>query len=82
MAFREQLTSCPRCHLLISIESVMIDEKATVRIVGKCTNPNCHTQTICRDIDALQIAAMESAILTAHDAEVKPRPSTPRAIGH
>ncbi len=62
MAFREQLTSCPRCHLLITIESVMIDEKATVRILGKCTNPHCQTQSICRDIDPLQIAAYEGSI--------------------
>ncbi|MFN0124017.1 MAG: hypothetical protein ACKV2V_26235 [Blastocatellia bacterium] len=62
MAFREQLTSCPRCHLLISIESVMIDERATVRIIGKCTNPHCQTQTICRDVDPLQIAAFEASL--------------------
>jgi len=65
MAFREQLTSCPRCHMLITIDSIMIDERATVRIVGKCTNPICHTQNICRDIDPLQIAAFESALLRA-----------------
>jgi hypothetical protein len=65
MAFREQLTSCPRCHMLIAIDSIMIDERATVRIVGKCTNPACHTQNICRDIDALQIAAFESALIRA-----------------
>ena len=62
MSFREQLTSCPRCHMLIAIDSIMIDERATVRIVGKCTNPGCYTQNICRDIDALQIAAFEAAL--------------------
>ena len=65
MAFREQLTSCPRCQMLIAIDSIMIDERATVRIVGKCTNPNCYTQRICRDIDPLQIAAFEAELVTA-----------------
>jgi hypothetical protein len=78
MAFREQLTSCPRCHMLIAIDSVMIDERATVRIVGKSTNPNCHTQNICRDIDPLQIAAFEAALLHA----ASPRPRAPKGLGH
>jgi|GEM_PF-3432646 len=78
MAFREQLTSCPRCHMLITIDSIMIDERATVRIIGKCTNPSCHTQGICRDIDPLQIAAFESALLRA-----APQPSTiVKGLGH
>ncbi len=78
MAFREQLTSCPRCHLLITIESVMIDEKATVRILGKCTNPHCHTQSICRDIDPLQIAAYEGSIVKT----VPARQPAPKVPGH
>jgi hypothetical protein len=80
MAFREQLTSCPRCHLLITIESVMIDEKATVRIIGKCTNPHCHTQSICRDIDPLQIAAYEASILQVSAST--PRQPAPQSPGH
>jgi hypothetical protein len=78
MGFREQLTSCPRCHMLIAIESVMVDERATVRIVGKCTNPHCHTQNICRDIDPLQIAAFEAALVRA-SAE---RLHSPKDAGH
>jgi hypothetical protein len=81
MAFREQLTSCPRCHLLITIESVQIDEKATVRIIGKCTNPHCHTNSICRDIDPLQIAAYEGSILKVNNS-APPRPHIPKRPGH
>lgn len=63
MSFREQLTSCPRCRMVINIESIMIDERATVRILGKCSNPACLTQNICRDIDPLQVAAYESSLI-------------------
>ena len=64
--------------MLIAIDSIMIDERATVRIVGKCTNPGCHTQNICRDIDALQIAAFEAALL-----RVSPYRQPPvKGLGH
>lgn len=83
MAFREQLTSCPRCRMVISIESISIDEKATVRIVGKCNNANCQTQGICRDIDPLQVAAYESSLLSAAHAQVNvPRAPRQANVGH
>lgn len=80
MAFREQLTSCPRCHLLISIESVMVDERATVRIIGKCTNPHCQTNSICRDLDPLQIAAYEASMLKINSQITQP--PAPKVLGH
>jgi hypothetical protein len=81
MSFREQLTSCPRCHMVISIDSVMIDERATLRILGKCNNPSCQTQGICRDIDPLQVAAYESSLLRA--TQEQRRTTAPvRGLGH
>jgi hypothetical protein len=74
MSFREQLTSCPRCRMVIAIDSIMVDERATVRILGKCTNPS-----ICRDIDPLQIAAYESSLIQAQRQSAPPRP---QALGH
>lgn len=53
--------------MLIAISSVYIDERATVRIVGSCTNPECQTVNICRDIDALQIAAFEAALIRVNN---------------
>lgn len=81
MAFREQLTSCPRCRMVISIESIMIDEKATLRIVGKCTNQTCQTQGICRDIDPLQVAAYESSILNVSQLQRRSEPQM-KGLGH
>jgi hypothetical protein len=79
MSFREQLTSCPRCRMVIAIDSIMIDERATVRILGKCTNPSCLTQSICRDIDPLQVAAYESSLMRAKQHREPPRQQT---VGH
>ncbi|HYE72368.1 MAG TPA: hypothetical protein VEF04_03520 [Blastocatellia bacterium] len=79
MSFREQLTSCPRCRMVINIESIMIDERATVRILGKCSNPNCNTQSICRDIDPIQVAAYESSLLRMKQRTAPPKP---RNLGH
>lgn len=81
MAFREQLTSCPRCRMVITIDSIMIDEKATIRIVGKCQNPSCQTQGICRDIDPLQVAAYESSLIRASQAEHR-MASPAKVLGH
>lgn len=81
MSFREQLTSCPRCHMVISIESVLIDERATIRIMGKCNNQNCLTQGICRDIDTLQVAAYESSLIRAA-AEQRRVQAPVRGLGH
>lgn len=79
MSFREQLTSCPRCRMVIAIDSIMIDERATVRILGKCTNPSCLTQSICRDIDPLQVAAYESSLMRVKQHHEPPRQQT---VGH
>jgi hypothetical protein len=79
MSFREQLTSCPRCRMVIAIDSIMVDERATVRILGKCTNPGCLTQSICRDIDPLQIAAYESSLI---QAKRQSAPPLQKALGH
>lgn len=69
--------------MVITIESISIDEKATVRIVGKCNNANCQTQGICRDIDPLQVAAYESSLLSAAHAQTNaPRPSKQVSLGH
>lgn len=81
MPFREQLTSCPRCHMVISIDSIMIDERATLRIVGKCNNASCQTQGICRDIDPLQVAAYESSLIRAAQEQRRAHPPV-RGLGH
>lgn len=81
MPFREQLTSCPRCHMVITIESVLIDERATIRIMGKCNNQNCQTQGICRDIDTLQVAAYESSLIRAATEQRRVQPPV-RGLGH
>jgi len=78
MSFREQLTSCPRCRMVVAIESILIDERATVRVMGKCTNPNCQTQSICRDIDAMQVAAYESSLLRMKPTRIAPV----KSLGH
>ena len=60
MPFREQLTLCPRCYMLIVIDLILIDERAVVRIIGDCTNPDCRARNICFDFDPFQLA-VESA---------------------
>lgn len=63
MSYREQLTSCPRCGIVITVDSVAINECAWLRIVGTCQNPKCGASQIAREIDPLQIAAAESLFL-------------------
>lgn len=46
----------------IEINSVLIDERATVRITGSCPNPFCPVGEVARDVDPLQIAAAESTL--------------------
>ncbi len=82
MSFREQLTSCPRCHMVINIDSILIDEKATLRIIGKCNNPSCQTQGICRDIDPIQVAAYESSLLRVAQTPQKAHAPQKATIGH
>jgi len=65
--------------MVINIDSIMIDERATVRILGKCSNPGCNTQSICRDIDPLQVAAYESSLLRAKRRSTPPRQKN---LGH
>jgi len=67
--------------MVISIESVLIDERATIRIMGKCNNQNCQTQGICRDIDTLQVAAYESSLIRAA-AEQRRVQAPVRGLGH
>src|SRR5262249_28493849 len=60
MAFHEHLTLCPRCYMQIAIDIIMVDETAIVRVVGDCTNRNCHARNLCFDIDPFE-SAVESA---------------------
>lgn len=60
MAFREQLTLCPHCYMQIAIDLIQINERAIVRVVGDCTNPDCCARNICFDFDTFQFA-VESA---------------------
>jgi hypothetical protein len=62
MSFREQKATCPRCRMLLEIKSVLIDERATVRIIGRCANPFCAVDEAMRDVDPLQVAAAESSL--------------------
>jgi len=59
MAFCEHLTLCPRCHMLIAIDLIMVSECAMVRVDGDCANPACRAQYICFDIDLFQ-SSLES----------------------
>jgi hypothetical protein len=67
--------------MVISIESVLIDERATIRIIGKCNNQNCQTSGICRDIDTLQVAAYESSLMRAATEQRRVQPPV-RGLGH
>ena len=67
--------------MVITIDSIMIDKKAVIRIIGKCQNPSGLTQGICRDIDPLQVAAYESSLIRAAKVERKTPPQT-KVLGH
>jgi hypothetical protein len=75
MSFREQKTTCPRCLTLLAIDAVLIDERATVRIMGHCLNPFCIVDEVQRDVDPLQVAAAQSTL----NRVARQRPALPLA---
>jgi hypothetical protein len=69
MSYREQRAVCPRCRMLVEISAVLIDERAMVRILGRCVNPFCVADEVARDVDPLKVAAAASSLKRA----VKPQ---------
>jgi hypothetical protein len=65
MSYREQRTVCPRCRTLIEISAVLVDERAMVRVLGRCVNPFCIADEVARDVDPLQVAAAASSLKRA-----------------